>query len=153
MGFYRGYPMRPAGGYEYAASVPAAALREGPYELVITLFRGGSRVTFPGGLPGLPTDWDYYSRGSWKFDVVGSQMPLRLFDPGADAARLAFTRIGDAGRRGLFRVAWSAVTGQPVFHLELPVDTGGWSPADYTASLVIKERIAARQETKTKRNN
>ncbi|HEY6208995.1 MAG TPA: hypothetical protein VIW28_08050 [Gemmatimonadales bacterium] len=146
-GFYRGYPMRPAGGYEYAASVPAAPLREGPYELVITLFRGGSRVTFPGGLPGLPTDWDYYGRGSWKFDVVGSQMPLRLFDPGADAARLAFTRIGDAGRRGLFRLAWSAVTGNPVFHLELPVDTGGWSPADYTASLVIKERIAARQQT------
>jgi hypothetical protein len=29
------------------------------------------------------------------------------------------------------------------------VDTGGWSPADYTASLVIKDRIAARRETIT----
>jgi hypothetical protein len=74
---------------------------------------------------------------------------LRLFDPGSDALRLAFTRIGDAGRRGLFRVAMSPVTGQPIFHLELPVDTSGWSPSDYTASLVLKERIAARRETIT----
>ncbi|HEV8382002.1 MAG TPA: hypothetical protein VGQ29_10475, partial [Gemmatimonadales bacterium] len=40
----------------------------------------------------------------------------------------------------------SSASGQPVFHLELPVDTSGWSPADYTASLVIKDRIAARRE-------
>jgi hypothetical protein len=80
---------------------------------------------------------------------VGPKTPLLLFAPGEDAARLAFTRIGDAGRRGLFRVAFSAVTGQPVFHLELPVDTSGWTPADYTASLVIKDRITSRQETIT----
>ena len=62
--------------------------------------------------------------------------------PAPDAARLAFTRIGDAGRRGLFRLGVSGVTGQPVFHFELPVDASGWSPPDYTASLVIKDRIA-----------
>lgn len=146
-GFYRGFAMRPAGGYVYAASVPAAALREGPYEFVITLFRGDSAITFPGGLHLRPTDWDYYGRASWKLDVVGPQTPLRLFTPGEDAARLAFSRIGDAGRRGLFRLALSGVTGQPVFRFELPVDASGWSPADYTASLVIKDRIRARQET------
>jgi hypothetical protein len=77
---------------------------------------------------------------------------LRLFDPGADAGRLTFTRIGDAGRRGLFRVAISPATGQPIFHLELPVDTSGWSPVDYTASLVVKTRVLARQETVTGAN-
>jgi hypothetical protein len=46
-------------------------------------------------------------------------------------------------------MAFSGVTGRPVFHLELPVDTSGWSPADYTASLVIRDRISARQETIT----
>ncbi len=146
-GFYRGFAMQPAGGYVYSASVPAAALREGPYEFVITLSRGDSRVTFPGGLPRKPTDWDYYGLASWKLDVVGPQTALRLFDPGRDAPRLAFTRIGDAGRRGLFRLALSGVTGQPVFHFELPVDTSSWSPPDYTASLVVKDRIRARRET------
>jgi hypothetical protein len=93
-----------------------------------------------------PWDWNYSGRTTWKFDVVAAETPLRLFDPGADAGRLAFTRIGDAGRRGLFRVAMSEATGQPVFHLELPVDTSGWSPPDYTASLVIKDRIRARHD-------
>jgi hypothetical protein len=145
-GFYRGFAMRPAGGYEYVASVPAAALREGPYEFVITVFRGDSGVTFPGGLHRRPTDWDYYGRAVWRLDAVGPQTPLRLFDPGADAARLAFTRIGDAGRRGLFRVGLSGVTGQAVFHLELPVDGRGTGLEDYTASLVVQDRIRARQE-------
>jgi hypothetical protein len=146
-GFYRGFTMRPAGGYLYAASVPAAALREGPYEFVVTVFRGGAPTTFPSGLHLRPRDWNYYGRASWRLDVVGPRTPLTLFDPRGDAALLAFTRIGDAGRRGLFRVGLSAVTGRPVFHFELPVDTGGWSPADYTASLVIKDRIRARRET------
>ncbi len=146
-GFYRGFAMRPTGAYEYAASVPAAALREGPHEFVITLFHGDTALTFPDGLHAKPTDWDFYGRASWKLDVVDALTPLRLFTPRADASRLAFTRIGDAGRRGLFRLALSAVTGEPVFHLELPVDASGWSPPDYTASLVIEDRIRARGAT------
>jgi hypothetical protein len=146
-GSYRGFAMQPAGGYVYAASIPAMALQEGPYEFVITLFRGDSSVTFPDGLHLKPTDWDYYGRGSWKVAVVAPQTPLRLFDPGWDAARLAFSRIGDAGRRGLFRVALSGVTGEPVFHFELPVNASGVGLGDYTASLVIRDRIRARHET------
>ncbi|OLC02171.1 MAG: hypothetical protein AUH78_19180 [Gemmatimonadetes bacterium 13_1_40CM_4_69_8] len=144
---YRGFAMHPASGYEYAAAVPAGALAEGPYEFVITLFRGGSGLTLPGGSHQKPTDWDYDGGASWKLRVVGPQTPLRLFDPGADAARLAFTRIGDAGRRGLFRLIWSAVTGEPAFHFALPADSSGAGPADYTASLVIKDRIRAREAT------
>ena len=146
-GFYRGFTLRPAGGYEYAANVPAAALQEGPHEFVITVFRGDTAVTFPGGQRRRPWDWDYQGRASWRLDVVQSGTPLRLFDPASDATRLAFSRIGDAGRRGLFHVGLSGVTGQPVFHFELPVTTSGWSPADYTASLVISDRITARRET------
>ena len=146
-GFYRGFAMRPAGGYVYAATVPAAALREGPHTFVITVFRGDSAITFPDGLRRKPTDWDYYGRASWTLDVVGARTPLALFDPGADAARLVFSRIGDAGRRGLFRVGFSDVTGQPVFHLELPAYAAGPGGADYTASLVIEDRISARGES------
>ena len=143
-GFYRGIAMRRTGGYEYAATMPAVVLPQGPHDFVITVFRGDSASTFPGGVRGKPADWNYNGQTPWKFDVVAAHTPLRLFDPGVDAARLAFTRIGDAGRRGLFRVAFSAVTGLPIFHLELPVDTSGWSPPDYTASLVIRNRVTAR---------
>ena len=79
--------------------------------------------------------------------AVSPRTPLVLFDPGSDVSRLAFTRIGDAGRRGLFRLALSEMTARPIFQLALPVDTSGWSPPDYTASLVITDRIGSRQET------
>ena len=148
-GFYRGYAMRRGQGYRFTASLPGGTLREGPYEFVITRFLGDSCMTFPAGLPSRPTAWDYHGRVSWKLDVVGPKTPLRLFAPGADAPSLAFTRIGDAGRRGLFRLGISEATGQPIFHFALPVDSSGWSPADYTASLVIKDRIRARKETVT----
>jgi hypothetical protein len=144
---YRGYLMRPAGAYEYAASVPAADFREGPHDVVITVFRGDTAVTFPSGLRQKPTAWNYYARASWKLDVAGARTPLRLFDAGWDTELLSFSRIGDAGRRGLFHVGLSGVTGRPVFHLALPVDSSGWSPPDYTASLVIANRIRSRQET------
>ena len=70
-----------------------------------------------------------------------------MFDPATDVERLTFTRIGDAGRRGLFQVGMSGATGRPVFHVALPVDSSGLSPPDYTASLVIADRVRARQET------
>ena len=146
-GTYQQSRIRHVAGYEYAAAIPAAALREGPHQFVVTVFQGTAVTTFPGGTPGQPTDWNYNDRGSWRFEVVSSTTALRLFDPGSDALRLAFTRIGDAGRRGLFRVAMSQATGQPIFHFELPVDSSGWSPPDYTASLVLKDRITARRET------
>jgi hypothetical protein len=90
--------------------------------------------------------WNYHGRASWTLDVVGPRTPLRLFDPASDAELLSFSRIGDAGRRGLFHIGLSGVTGRPVFHLALPVDSSGWSPPDYTASLLIAGRIRARQE-------
>jgi hypothetical protein len=77
------------------------------------------------------------------FPPADSMASLRLFDA-SDAPHLAFSRIGDAGRRGLFRVARSA-QGQPVFHLEMPTVGGGPEANDYTASLVIADRIRSRR--------
>ena len=145
--WYRAYPLRPSGAYQYAAMVPAALMREGPSEFVVSVFRGGKPVTYPGGLDRIPWSWDYHGRDSWKVDVADRRTPVRLFEPDRDAPRLAFTRIGDAGRRGLFRVTHSTATGRAAFHLELPVDSSGLGPDDYTASLVVKDRIVARQET------
>jgi len=148
-GFYRGYPMHPGGAYVYAATIPSTALRAGPYEFLITSFHDGKAMTFPGGHQGSPWSWGYSSADSWKIDVVDPGTALVLFDPRADAPHLVFSRVGDAGRRGLFRLGMSGITGQPVFHFELPQQASGPDRDDYTASLVILERVRARQETIT----
>lgn len=142
--FYRSFTMRRVGAYEFAMSIPAQKLHEGPYAFVIALFHGDSATTFPSRSRLEPRDWNYSDGQVWKFDVVGKATPLTVFDAAHDARALSFTRIGDAGRTGLFRLSLSSVTGRPVFHFALPVDSSGWSPVDYTASLVVRDRVRAR---------
>ncbi|HEX4633794.1 MAG TPA: hypothetical protein VH163_08180, partial [Gemmatimonadales bacterium] len=143
-GFYRPFPMRVSSGYTYAATLPAGALAEGPHDFVITTYRHDSATTFPDAIAGKPYDWDYLGRTAWPIEVTGERTPVTLFRAADDASHLVFSRIGDAGRRGLFRVNLSVTTGAPVFHLELPVRPSGEPLPDYTASLVIKDRIVAR---------
>ena len=144
-GGFRRFAMMHAGGYEYRVVIPDS-LREGLYEYAITVASGGgdSVTTFPGGLHKRPWDWDFYGSSFWKTRVVRPATPLPLFEPEHDTQRLAFTRIGDAGRRGIYRIVPSLRSGTPAFHLERPV-LGSNSPEDYTASLIIRDRIGARK--------
>lgn len=143
--WFRRYPMERTGAYRYRASVPADSMPEGMYELAITVVRDGRAMTFPEGGSQRPWDWDFHGQTFWTTSVVGATTPLRLFAPGEDARRLAFTRIGDAGRTGIFRIVPSRATGQPAFRFALPVRENRVAD-DYTASLVVAERIAARRE-------
>ena len=145
-GGFRRYRMQAAGAYGYRAVIPAADVREGAYEYAITVAGGGSVITFPEAIPGRAWDWNFNGRRFWTTSVVRPDAPLRLFVPADDIRRLAFTRIGDDVRSGIFRVVTSQRSGAPAFHLELPV-VNGRSPADYTASLVVMDRIGARRET------
>jgi hypothetical protein len=106
--------------------------------------RGDSATTFPAAVRGRPSDWNFRGDRSWSLAVVAPSTPITVFDPLADAPRLAFTRIGDAGRRGIFRTVTSPLTGAPAFHLELPVFNGR-GLRDYTASLVIDDRLGGRR--------
>jgi hypothetical protein len=145
-GPFRRYRMLAARAYDYRASIPSVELGEGAYEYAITVSRGNSGTTFPENISGRAWDWNFDGRRFWTTNVVRADAPVRLFVPADDAGRLAFTRIGDDIRRGLFRVTTSGRSGAPAFHLELPV-MNGWSPEDYSASLVVGDRVAARENT------
>ena len=142
-GFFRRFPMTQSTGYEYRLMIPDS-LREGMYEYAITVASGDTVTTFPGGLHKRPWDWDFYSNTFWKTRVVRPATPLPLFEPERDVQRLTFTRIGDAGRRGLYRIVPSLRSGAAAFHLERPV-LGSDNPEDYTASLIIRDRVGSRR--------
>ncbi|GAC1516946.1 MAG: hypothetical protein NVS1B4_15290 [Gemmatimonadaceae bacterium] len=144
---FRRLPMTRTAGYEYRAIVPDS-LREGLYEYAITVASGDSVTTFPAGLHKRPGDWDFYATGFWKTIVVAPATPLPLFDAEHDARRLAFSRIGDGGRRGIYRIVPSLHSGTPAFHLERPT-VGGSGPEDYTASLIVRDRIGDRRTALT----
>lgn len=141
--WYRGYWMTPTSGYDYTATI-SDTRGAGPYEYVITTYRGKAHTTFPEAITQQPWDWNYNGRPGWRVDLVEREA-LTLFDPLTDATRLNFTRIGDGGRRGLFSLERSS-WGGGLLRVALPVDRNDWSPEDYTASLEIGPRIRSRAE-------
>jgi len=146
-GWFRPFPMRAVSAYGWRATLPADALREGPHEYVVSVRQEDSTVTFPEGLHRAPSSWDFQAGEVWRTTIVRPETPLRLFRPAEDAPFLAFSRIGDGWRQGIFRIVTSAATGEPAFHLELPVGVDGINVEDYTASLVVMDRIAGRAGT------
>jgi hypothetical protein len=144
-GWFRAYPMRPAGAYEYRATLPADSVGVGVYEYAVTVVRGRAGVTYPGRLRQRPWDWNFGGREFWRASAVPPDAPLRLLAPAADAGRMAFTRVGDAGRQGLFRLVPASGSGEPALRVELPAAVAR-GIADYTASLPVGDRVAARGE-------
>lgn len=139
----RRYSMRATSGYDYAVSLPADSVGVGPFDYTITVVSRGHAATFPGGLPQRPWEWNYTPADSWHAAVVTPKTAVRLFTAAADVKALTFSRIGDGWRDGIYQVLTSAANGEPVFHFELP-RFNGRGPDDYTASLVVADRIAAR---------
>ena len=137
------YPMQHVRGYQFRARFPGDSLREGPHQFVVTVADGGSSLTFPEGIARRPWDWDFSASSFYTLDVVNATTPLRLLRPAYDVRRMAFTRIGDAGRQGIFRIVNSGVTGESALHFELPV-LNNESPPDYTVSIDVMDRIGAR---------
>jgi hypothetical protein len=146
-GWFRRFPMQATGAYDYRATLPADSLESAPYEYLVSVRYGDSVTTYPEGVRRAPWDWDFSTDEVWRTAVVPATAPLRLFTPGEDAARLAFSRIGDGYRQGIFSVVSAAATGQPALHLELPVNVDGITPDDYTTSLLVMDRVAGRAET------
>ncbi|HEX2778822.1 MAG TPA: hypothetical protein VHM30_04930, partial [Gemmatimonadaceae bacterium] len=142
-GWFRHFPMFALRAYEYRAWLPPDTIGIGPFEYAITVVRGDSAITFPDRVRERPGDWNFHARELWRAAVVPPRTALRLFAAGEDARSLSFSRIGDGYREGIYRVLTSPADGAPILQLALPrID--GRSPADYTTSLVIAERIATR---------
>jgi hypothetical protein len=145
-GGYRRFPMQAVASYDYRGAIPDTVFREGIYEYVIAVKQGATVTTFPDGVDKHPWQWSFATQEVWSTSIVTPRSPVRLFDPASDVHRLAFTRIGDNVRQGIFRLVRSSRTGNAALHLETPV-VEGRSPRDYTASLVVKDRISARGES------
>jgi hypothetical protein len=114
-------------------------------EYCISVATADQTTTFPERIRKSPADWDFHGRIFWKTRVVIPQTPLPLLVPERDMDELASTRVGDDIRHGILRLTPSTDTGQAALQVTLPLSLDS-TLADYTVSLVIKDRIAARRQ-------
>jgi hypothetical protein len=144
---FHSFAMDHSSGYRYRASVPAGTFAEGWIMYCISVSTDEGAITFPEATGNSPADWDFHDQRFWKTSIVNSRTPLPLLSAGEDAENLAFTRIGDDIRHGIYRVVPGSDTGKPVLRLTLPLSLDA-AIDDYTASLSIKEKIAPRTDVK-----
>ena len=79
-------------------TVPAALTYPGQLQYWVVVKKAGQALTFPGGQPGTPRDWDFYDAAHWEVPLVAATAPLPLFR--ADADR------GHIEAQGLRQQAW-----------------------------------------------
>lgn len=138
-----GIRMKKDAGYKYIAEIPSNRSVPGWIEYCIVVKDGSTIINYPSGTNKNPADWYYNDAGTWKSAVIEEKIPLRVLTPSEDANKLAFTRIGDGIRFGIYKLIPSSQTGEAAFHLELPL-TYDKDLADYTLSVPIKDKLAGR---------
>jgi hypothetical protein len=143
--WYHKIPMKNTHGYIYEAIIPVEKIPEGIYLYCITLKSDSKTVTFPGAVNKMPWDWDFYNPGLWQFSVIDRKAPLGLLNPEKDMEYLAFTRIGDGGRQGIYDVIPGADNGHAAIRLYFPLKTDK-SLDDYSMSAPVKEKVKTRHE-------
>ncbi len=137
-------PMKRNSGYTYSAQIPANRSVEGWIDYCIVVKDGATTINYPSGINKSPADWDYNDAGTWRSVVIKEKTPLRLLNPLEDANKLAFTRIGDGIRFGIYKLLPASNTGEAAFRLELPLSYDK-NLRDYTISVPVKEKITSRK--------
>jgi len=94
----RRLPMHPGPANTWVASVPAALTYPGLLRYWVVLKRAGQpALTFPGGQPGTPQDWDFYPAATpWEVPLVAGTAPLPLFTAALDRDAVEAKGIGPA---------------------------------------------------------
>ncbi|HZF14950.1 MAG TPA: hypothetical protein VE046_03310 [Steroidobacteraceae bacterium] len=83
----RVFPMTHTGGLAYSVDLPGDVLIPGSLRYEIAVQGPHGYTTFPSGLEGYPTDWDF-TGDPWQTRIVPAQAPILLFDAAADSHRI-----------------------------------------------------------------
>ncbi len=144
-GRFRPIPMKKVSGYLYRAEIPAERMQPGWIEYCISVKEGQSVITWPAGIAKSPEDWDFPAAETWQSRISPSGTPIRLLDPAEDLDDMAFTRIGDGIRWGIFQLMPASNTGEAAIRLGLPLSYDR-TLDDYTVSVPVGAKLAARKD-------
>lgn len=136
------FKMVPSDKYLYHCEIPAGIFSEGNLNFYIEVILNNQVFMFGRKDEGKPDE-----KSSFTIKLINSHTPLVLFNPAVDFHRLSFTRIGDNIRQGLFKLVDIPNEGMAI-SMQLPLFLDP-NIKDYTASLVIKDRILSRSNDLT----
>ncbi|MBR1406598.1 MAG: cellulase family glycosylhydrolase [Bacteroidales bacterium] len=143
-------------GYTFEAAIPAGGVVAGNLDYYIITYQDGAATTFPGGVPGLPSDWDFYNGGkTWATEVAAQGQPVLLYGPDwFDKAEVFGVKIRNV-RKSLAPAAYPGATRSTRIETARMMMRPGGAPADAQARpaedgeaflrLNVKDLVAGRK--------
>ncbi len=85
---YESAKLKAGNNYDYSVEVPEKVLDNGflNYRIIVTTDKG--KITFPGGVEGSPSDWDFHSSASYEVPIVYKNTPVSLFNASKDSDKM-----------------------------------------------------------------
>lgn len=83
--------------YTFEAEIPGEVAAVGTLQYWIVVDREDGAVSFPGGNPGAPWQWNYHYDEMWQTTVLETGAPIEIYDAGRDYRR---TQQGFGGSDG-----------------------------------------------------
>jgi len=74
--------------YDHSAKVPENLLKNGFLNYRLIVSSDDDTVTFPGGVAGSPTDWDFYSEAQYETRILKKDSPVNLFNAAKDSDKM-----------------------------------------------------------------
>jgi hypothetical protein len=87
-GYRRPVSLTRTGPYAFSGAITADTGRTGTLEYMVTVFTGGRAITYPGGVDGTVSRWDFAGAAHWSTYVTSRDANIVLFDAGRDASRV-----------------------------------------------------------------
>ena len=90
-------PLTKQDGYTYSATLPDRLVQEGLLRYYVTVTESGTSHTYPTGLAGSPTDWDFYDNAAYQVRIVPKSAPVTLFEASENADQLSRPYVAGSG--------------------------------------------------------
>jgi hypothetical protein len=83
------YEMKKVSGYRYAVTIPAEEIKEGFLRYFITVGTDKKQLTYPSGVEGSPSAWDFDAHHPFEVKILPTSSPVYLFDALTDNDELS----------------------------------------------------------------
>ena len=93
----RPLPMKAGKGYVYEITLCSRQLNPGTLKYMILVYNKGKCYTYPSGIEGNPTDWDFYGTAAWEMRIENPSQYISLFAAAEDHMFLEPFVIGGKG--------------------------------------------------------
>jgi hypothetical protein len=132
-------------GFEYTLEIPAEKMNAGMVRYYIAIQGADTSLTWPGGIKGQPSDWDYYGE-SWNTRVVNPDAPMMLFNAADDMRRVTSQSRWRGVQTVMSDIPGTSAMAMQTQNLER-------EPHDMTVRYFFKESVKGRRTDLAKAEN